>query len=70
MAGCNVIAAVLALGGVDEAASTVLAAAGTELALPFRTPGQYAVYRHYGRILHRRLGDEVARRCRSAGARV
>jgi predicted ATPase/class 3 adenylate cyclase len=66
----TVVAAVLALRGNDEAASTVLAAAGTELELPFRTPGHYAVYRHYGRMLHRRLGDDVARRCRSAGARL
>jgi len=66
----TVVAAVLALRGDDEPASTILAAAGTELELPFRTPGHYALYRHYGRILHRRLGDEVARRCRSAGARL
>jgi hypothetical protein len=39
----TVVAAVLALRGADEAASTVRAAAGTELALPFRTPGHYAL---------------------------
>jgi len=66
----TVVAAVLALRGDDEAASTVLAAAGTELELPYRTPGHYAIYRHYGRLLHRRLGDDVARRCREAGARM
>ncbi len=65
-------AAVLALRGDDEPASTILAAArgtvGREA--PWRTPGHYAVYRHYGRLLHRRLGDEVTRRCRVAGTQL
>ena len=66
----TVVAAVLVLRGADEAASTVLAAAGTELELPFRSPGHYALYRHYGQLLRRRLGDAVAQRCRDAGARL
>jgi predicted ATPase/class 3 adenylate cyclase len=66
----TIVAAVLALRGDDEAASTILAAASTELELPFRTPGHYAIYRHYGRLLRRRLGDDVARRCRDAGAHL
>jgi len=65
-------AAVLAIRGDDEAASTILATArgvvGREV--PWRTPGHRAVYRHYGRLLHRRLGDEVARRCRTAGTQL
>lgn len=68
----TVVAVVLALRGDDEAASTVLATArgegGSELA--WRTPGHYALFRHYGRLLHARLGDDVARRCRAAGARL
>jgi predicted ATPase/class 3 adenylate cyclase len=66
----TIVAAVLAMRGDDEAASTVLAAAGVGLELPFRTPGHYAIYRHYGRLLRRRLGDDVATRCRDAGARL
>ena len=43
----TVVAAVLVLRGDCEAASTILAAAGTEIELSFRTPGHYALYRHY-----------------------
>jgi predicted ATPase/class 3 adenylate cyclase len=66
------VAAVLALRGDEEAASTILAAARGEIPrdAPWRTPGHRAVYRHYGRLLHRRLGDEVTRRCRAAGTRL
>jgi hypothetical protein len=63
----TIIAAVLSLRGDDEIASTVLAAAGTQLELPFRTAGHYAIFRHYGRLLRRRLGDDVSRRCRDEG---
>jgi len=66
----TIIAAVLSLHGDDEVASTVLAAAGTQLELPFRTPGHYAIFRHYGRLLRRRLGDEVSRRRRDEGQRL
>ena len=66
----TVMAVVLALRGDDEAASTVLATARAEggSELPWRTPGHYALFHHYGRLLHARLGDDVARRCRAAGA--
>jgi hypothetical protein len=63
----TVIAAVLSLRGNDEVASTVLAAAGTQIDLPFRTPGHYAIFRHYGRLLRRRLGDDVSRHRRDEG---
>ena len=66
----TVLAAALALRGDDEVASTVLAAAGAHHELPFRTPGHYAIFRHYGRLLRRRLGDEVAQRCRDEGRRL
>jgi predicted ATPase/class 3 adenylate cyclase len=68
----TLVAAALALRGHDEAASTVLAAARGEAALdvPWRTPGHHAVYRHYGRLLHRRLGDQETGRCRAAGTRL
>jgi predicted ATPase/class 3 adenylate cyclase len=66
----TIIAAVLSLRGDDEVASTVLAAAGTQLELPFRTPGHYAIFQHYGRLLRRRLGDDVSRRCRDEGRRL
>jgi hypothetical protein len=66
----TVVAAVLSLRGDDEVASTVLAAAGAQLDLPFRTPGHFALFRHYGRLLRRRLGDDVAQHCRDAGGRL
>ena len=66
----TVVAAALALRGDDEVASTVLAAAGAHHELPFRTPGHYAIFRHYGRLLRRRLGDDLARRCRDEGRRL
>jgi hypothetical protein len=63
------VAAVLALRDDDEVASTILAAS-TQGDIPFRSPGPYAVFRHYARLLHQRLGDDVARRCRAAGAHL
>ena len=66
----TVVAAVLAIRGDDEIASTLLAAAGAGMAVPFRTPGHYALFRHYGRLLRSRLGDEGARRCRDQGGRL
>jgi predicted ATPase/class 3 adenylate cyclase len=63
----TLVAAVLALRGEDEVASTVLSAARSQAEVPFRSPGHYAVYHHYGHMLRQRLGSEVARRCREAG---
>jgi predicted ATPase/class 3 adenylate cyclase len=63
----TLVAAVLALRGDDEVASTVLSAARSQGEVPFRSPAHYAVYHHYGRLLRQRLGNEVARRCQEAG---
>jgi hypothetical protein len=63
----TLVAAVLALRGDDEIASTVLSAARSQGDVPFRSPGHYAVYHHYGHALRQRLGEETARRCRATG---
>jgi hypothetical protein len=63
----TLVAAVLALRGDDEAASTVLSAARSQGDVPFRSPAHYAVYHYYGHMLRQRLGGEVARRCRATG---
>jgi predicted ATPase/class 3 adenylate cyclase len=63
----TLVAAVLALRGDDEVASTVLSAARSQGELPFRSPGHYAVYHRYGHLLRQRLGSEVALRCQAAG---
>jgi predicted ATPase/class 3 adenylate cyclase len=66
----TLVAAVLAMRGDDEAASTILSTARAQGDLPFRNPGHYAVFRHYGHLLRQRLGDDVAQRCRDAGAQL
>jgi non-specific serine/threonine protein kinase len=67
----TLIAAVLALRGHDETASIVLAAKLSKYEFPFRGQGgDFALYRHYEELLRQRLGDDVAERCREAGARM
>ena len=63
----TVVAIVLALGGDAETASVVMSSARTAGELPFRSPGHYALFQHYGSMLHERLGDEVTARCRARG---
>jgi predicted ATPase/class 3 adenylate cyclase len=66
----TLMAIVLARCGDDEQAATVLSSARATGDLPWRTPGHYALYQHYRRVLKSRLGDEVTARCHERGGRM
>jgi len=63
----TLIAIVLSRCNDHETASIVLSSARTAGELPFRSPGHYALYRHYGPILRENLGAEKAAHCRARG---
>ena len=64
----TLVAAALLLQGHEEDASRVLAAASIGGRSRIRTPGHFALRRHFGHLLHERLGDEATSRLRAEGA--